>query len=62
MTPRVDAGPAIAQQRTPIGDDETAADLEPRLAELGAPLVLQAMEELAAGRARPIDQDPSQAS
>ena len=36
MAPRVDAGPAILQRATPIGPEETAAQLEPRLAALGA--------------------------
>ena len=62
MTPRVDAGPAIAQARTPIGPEETAADLEPMLAELGAPLVVQAIDDLAAGTVHAIDQDPAQAT
>ena len=29
MTPRIDAGPCIAQARVPIGPDETAAELRP---------------------------------
>ena len=62
ITPRVDAGPAIAQARTPIGPEETAADLEPRLAELGAPLVVQAIDDLAAGAVQAIDQDPIKAT
>ena len=35
MTPQLDAGPCLVQHRTPIGPDETAPDLETRLAELG---------------------------
>lgn len=62
MTPRIDAGPALAQARTPIGPEETAAEIEPRLAELGAPLVCRVIDDLAAGRAAPIPQDPAQAS
>jgi len=62
MTPRVDAGPVIAQAKTAIGPEETAAELEPRLAELGAPLVREAIESLAARSSRPIDQDPALAS
>ncbi len=62
MTPRVDAGPAIAQATVAIGSDETAAELEPRLAELGAPLVLSSIDALEAGRARAIDQDPALAT
>ena len=62
MTPRVDAGPAIAQARTPIGHDETAAELEPRLAELGAPFVVAAIEALAGGTAQAIEQNPAEAT
>jgi methionyl-tRNA formyltransferase len=62
MTARVDAGPAIAQQKMPIGPDDTAADMEPRLAEMGAPLVLEAIAALEAGTARPLEQDPAQAT
>jgi methionyl-tRNA formyltransferase len=49
MTPRVDSGAILLQAETPIGPEETAGALEDRLAELGAPLVLQAIERL--GRA-----------
>jgi methionyl-tRNA formyltransferase len=62
MTPKLDAGPLIAVARTPIGADETAVELEARLAMLGAPLVLQSIELLAAGRAKPIAQDFSLAT
>lgn len=62
MTPRLDAGPCLGQARLAIGPDETTAELEPRLAELGAPLVLRVIEELAAGRAAPISQSDAQAT
>jgi len=62
MSPLVDAGPAIAQARTPIDTEETAAELEPRLAELGAPIVVQAIDDLAAGAVQAIAQDQAQAT
>ena len=62
MTAGLDAGPAIVQRATPIGPEETAAEVEPRLAELGAPAVLEAIEALEAGTARPIEQDHRQAT
>jgi methionyl-tRNA formyltransferase len=62
MTPQVDAGPCIAQARLAIGDDETAEELERRLAELGAPLVCQAIDRLQSGTATPLPQDPSRAT
>ena len=62
MTPQLDAGPAIVQRDTPIGADETAGELEPRLAELGAAAVEEAMANLEAGTARPIEQNPAEAT
>jgi methionyl-tRNA formyltransferase len=46
MTPRLDGGPALTVRKTPIGDDETTAELEPRLAILGVEAVHQAIEML----------------
>jgi methionyl-tRNA formyltransferase len=62
MTPRVDAGPVIAQACTPIAEEETAEALEARLSELGAPFVLKAIEALETGTVEEYVQDPSQAS
>ncbi len=62
MTPGLDAGPLLAQQRTPIDPDEDAQQLEGRLAALGAGLVLQSIESLEQGTAQPIEQDASLAS
>jgi methionyl-tRNA formyltransferase len=62
MTPKIDAGPCIAQLRTAIGPHETAGELEPRLAELGAPLVCETIRLIEAGCAAPLPQDASLAS
>jgi len=62
MTPRLDAGPCIGQVRTPIDPDETAGELETRLARLGATLTCRVIGDLAAGRATVIQQDPRSAS
>ena len=62
MTPKVDAGPVIEQARTPIAPDETAADVEARLSQLGPDCILRAIEALDAGRAQPVPQDPALAS
>lgn len=62
MTPRVDAGPVIAQAETDILPDETAVDLEARLAELGAWLIRRSIDSLEAGRLEALPQDPSLAS
>ena len=62
MTPGLDAGPLLAQQRTPIDPDEDAVQLEARLAAIGADLVLRVIEDLQRGTAKPIPQDANQAS
>jgi len=59
MTPRIDAGGMIAVSRTPVAPDETAGELEDRLARLGVPLTIAAIDELVAGRAEILPQDPS---
>lgn len=46
MTPRLDAGPVIAQAVTPIGPAENAAELETRLAAMGGEPVLAAIDQL----------------
>jgi methionyl-tRNA formyltransferase len=46
----LDAGPMLAQERVQIGDDETSAELEARLAALGARLLVSTLDRLAAGR------------
>jgi methionyl-tRNA formyltransferase len=57
ITPQIDAGPCIAQARTAIGPDETAAELEVRLAELGAGLMCEAIDLLEEGRQQALPQD-----
>ena len=52
MTPQLDAGPSIGQAKTVIDPDETAVELEARLSELGAPLVLQVDRTFASGQGR----------
>jgi methionyl-tRNA formyltransferase len=62
MTPGLDAGPLLAQQRTPIDPDEDAEQLEARLAAMGADAVLRVVDELESGTARSIAQDKALAS
>ena len=59
MTPKIDAGGMIAVARTPVDPDETAGELEDRLARIGAPLSLEAIENIIAGRAQILPQDAS---
>lgn len=60
MNPKVDAGGMLAFARTPIEPDETAGELEARLARLGAPLISQTIASLVNGTATILPQDPSQ--
>ena len=62
MTPRVDAGPCIAQASTMIDPEETGVELEARLAESGAWLVRRAIDSLAEGRLEALPQNPALAS
>ena len=62
MTPGLDAGPILAQQRAVIDPEEDAAQLESRLATMGADLVLDVIDSLESGTATPIQQDTSRAS
>jgi methionyl-tRNA formyltransferase len=59
IVPQLDSGPILGTVETAIGPEETAGELELRLAELAAPLTLQALEQLERGSARPVLQDPS---
>jgi methionyl-tRNA formyltransferase len=62
MTPQLDAGGMIVQEAMDIGREETAGELEARLAVLGAKLARQVVDQIAARTAKPIPQDQSQAS
>lgn len=62
IEPQVDAGPIIAARRLAIRDEETAGELEARLAELAAPLTLEVLEQLEAGTATFQPQDPARAT
>jgi len=62
MTPQVDAGPIIAQGEIEIGPDETAPELEAKLAQIGAWFVRRALDNLEAGILEALPQDPSLAS
>jgi methionyl-tRNA formyltransferase len=59
MTPRIDAGGTIDTSSTPIGPDETAGELEQRLAKLGAPLMVRVVDALALGPIRALPQSRS---
>ncbi len=62
MTPRLDAGPIVAREKITIGSQETAPELEQCLAEIGAPLVRQAVAALRAGDLQEQPQDDAVAT
>jgi len=55
----LDAGPVIEQGQTPIGSEETADQLEERLAAIGAKLVGGAIDAIESGRVEALPQDAS---
>jgi methionyl-tRNA formyltransferase len=58
----LDTGPLLLSRATPIGSDETAAELEPRLARLGGELLVETLAGLASGTLEPVPQDASRAT
>jgi methionyl-tRNA formyltransferase len=62
LDPGLDTGPILMQREFAIGDDETAPELAKRMAELGAPLVVESLIKLERGEIAPIPQDSTQAS
>jgi methionyl-tRNA formyltransferase len=58
----LDTGPLLLARATPIGPEEAAADLEPRLARLGAGLLLETVRGLGDGLLQPKPQDHALAS
>jgi methionyl-tRNA formyltransferase len=59
LDPGMDTGPILLQRRAPIDPRDTAELLAPRLAELGAELVVETLDGLEAGTVTPVPQ-PSQ--
>ncbi len=58
----LDAGPMLAKVHRPIGDDETSATVEGGLARLGATLLVETVDGLAAGRVTETPQDDASAT
>lgn len=59
---RMDAGDILAQERVEIGADETAGQLEARLAVIGADLLARVLRQVESGTARPVKQREPEAS
>ena len=62
MAEELDAGDIILQETTPISEEEDAEELYTRLAEMGAALLLRAVDQIAAGEARRTPQDGTKAT
>ena len=62
MVPALDAGPVLLTLRTPILPDETAGELQLRLAELGTTAIVEALVLISLGRAVEQPQDDSLAT
>jgi methionyl-tRNA formyltransferase len=62
MSVSLDAGDMLAQEAIDIRPDETAGELEARLAPLGAQLAVQTIDQIEIGTAHGIKQDKSQAT
>src|SRR5882724_1560377 len=62
MSTALDAGDILAQEAIPIGSQETAGELENRLAPLGARLAMKVIEDIAAGISKGVPQDKALAT
>lgn len=62
MIASLDAGDILMQRAIPISDDDTTATLEVRLALLGADLLIETLDALAAGAVHPVPQDHDRAT
>jgi methionyl-tRNA formyltransferase len=58
----LDAGPMLSKIARPIAGDESSVDVERALARLGAALLLEAVDQLAAGTAREEPQNDAEAT
>jgi methionyl-tRNA formyltransferase len=62
MSVHLDAGDILSQETVAIGAEETAGELEARLAAIGGRLTAQVIGEIAAGTSQGIKQDKTQAT
>lgn len=62
MDAGLDTGPVLLRRATAIGDEETAAELTPRLAELGAESLVEALSRIESGEITPEPQRDAEAS
>jgi len=62
VSEKMDAGDIIVQRELPIEPYDTALTMEPKLAELGAELLMQTVEQIRSGTVRARPQDDSMAT
>ena len=62
VTPKMDAGDVLAQEKYPILPDDDYCSLEPKLAAKGAELLVRVLDEFRAGRTQGVPQDDAQAT
>src|SRR5438874_3838768 len=58
----LDTGDMLLQSEIPIAPEDTAVTLSPRLAQLGAALMVETLQRLEAGKLSPIPQDDAHAT
>jgi len=58
----MDTGPVLVGRETEVGPEETAGELVSRLAELGAPALVEAVRGLVDGSLQPVPQDAERAT
>ncbi|MGB9074762.1 MAG: methionyl-tRNA formyltransferase [Terriglobales bacterium] len=58
----LDTGDILQQRELPIGPEDTAETLAPKLADLGAGLMIETLQGLQSGQVRPVPQDHSRAT
>jgi len=58
----LDTGDILQQRELPIGPEDTAETLAPKLAAMGAGLMIETLQGLQSGQLRPVPQDHSQAT
>jgi len=62
MDAGLDTGPVLLRTATAIGDEETVAELTPRLAEMGADSLIEALSKLERGEIEPEPQNDAEAT